>query len=70
MYKEYDIKNKYAHSLEENDPYFETDTVDANTEHAAASAEGYQQVFDVKVALRPVELAPVKTTMPVKPIKN
>jgi hypothetical protein len=56
MFKEYDIQYRYAASLGEEDSAYDPDTKE---EEQPATAEGYLKVFDVKVELRPVELAPV-----------
>lgn len=61
MFKEYDIQYRYASSLGEEDSAYSPET----TEEELPIAEGYQRIFDVKVELRPVELAPVAIAKPV-----
>ena len=57
MHKEYDIDGRYANAFARNGSTGE----DGDSREPVSSAvEGYEQLFDIKVDLRPVELVPVK----------
>lgn len=54
--------NSFSSSGEEGteDTDDNADTIGTEKENKSSRSEGYEQVFDIKVELRPVELAPVK----------